>query len=475
MTTKLHREKRESRHVTRMLDDRVVALERQNAELRRQLEIRHAELEEALEQQTATAEVLQVINSSPGDLTPVFEAILEKALRLCEAAFGLLIIWDGKQFHRVAFRGVPDELIAAMRQPLKPVPGGFADRLVRGEKIIAVPDLFDAGDEPIGPGAQLLVRFGARSYIGIALRKDEALLGGIVIYRREVRPFSEKQIALLQNFAAQAVIAMENARLLTETREALEQQTATAEVLGVISSSPGELQPVFDAMLGNAGRLCDCVLGGMFLYQGGGFRDVAMLNVTSDFATIWRREASHPAPTTALARLVQSKKAVQIDDLMLYEGYIGGEPLHVSTVDVFGARTVLAVPMLKESQLLGAIVLFRREPLSFSEKQLALVSSFASQAVIAIENARLITETREALEQQTATAEVLQVINSSPGDLQPVFDAMLEKAMHLCEARNATLYALKGERARLVALRGASDVPEWMRQQDAFDPPPGSS
>jgi len=160
---------------------------------------------------------------------------------------------------------------------------------------------------------------------------------------------------------------------------------------------------------------------------------------------------------------------------MLYEGYTGGEPLHVSTVDVFGARTVLAVPMLKEGQLLGAIVLFRREPQSFSEKQLALVSSFASQAVIAIENARLITETREALEQQTATAEVLQVINSSPGDLQPVFDAMLEKAMHLCEASCATLYTLEGERVRLAALRGASDVPEWMRQQDAFDPPAGSS
>src|SRR6516225_7545512 len=479
MTTKLHREKRESRHVTRMLDDRVVALERQNAELHRQLEICHAELEEARAQQAATAEVLQVINSSPGELGPVFEAILDKGLRLCDAAFGSLLIHEGDDQHRIAaVRGLPPTRVEAWGHgPLYFGPGTVSYRLVRGERFVHMRDAAeDEGYRSGNPLRRALVDIdGARTWLGVPLRREGVLLGAFAIYRREVRPFSDEQITLLESFAAQAVIAMENARLITETREALEQQTATAEVLGVISSCPGELQPVFDAMLGNAGRLCDCVLGGMFLYQGGGFRDVAMLNVTSDFATIWRREASHPAPTTALARLVQSKKAVQIDDLMLYEGYIGGEPLHVSTVDVFGARTVLAVPMLKEGQLLGAIVLFRREPQSFSEKQLALVSSFASQAVIAIENARLITETREALEQQTATAEVLQVINSSPGDLQPVFDAMLEKAMHLCEASCATLYTLEGERVRLAALRGASDVPEWMRQQDAFDPPAGSS
>jgi signal transduction histidine kinase len=277
------------------------------------------------------------------------------------------------------------------------------------------------------------------------------------VYRREVRPFSDKEIALLQNFAAQAVIAMENARLLTETREALEQQTATAEVLQVINGAPGNLAPVFDAILTNASRLCDCVLGGMFLYEDGGFRSVAMLNVTPEFAEIWRREANRPAPTTALARLVQIKRAVWIDDLMEYEGYAGGEPLHVATVDVFGARTVLAVPMLKESELLGAIVVFRREPHSFTEKQLALVLSFASQAAIAIENARLITETREALEQQTATAEILEVINRSPGNLLPVFDVMLDKALHLSEAAFGALMLYEGDdRHRVVAMQGVA-------------------
>ena len=154
------------------------------AELEAEPERRTAERNGALARESAIAEVLQVINSSPGNLAPVFDSLLEKALRLCEAAFGVLIIWDGEQFHRAAFRGFPDELIAAMRQPLKPVPGGLADRLVRGERIIAIPDLLHPGDQLIGPGAQLLVRFGARSYIAIALRKDEALLGGIVIYRR---------------------------------------------------------------------------------------------------------------------------------------------------------------------------------------------------------------------------------------------------------------------------------------------------
>ena len=460
--------------MTRMLDDRVVALERQNAELRRQLEICHAELEEARAQQAATAEVLQVINSSPGELGPVFEAILDKGLHLCDAAFGSLLIHEGDDQHRIAaVRGLPPTRVEAWGHgPLYFGPGTASYRLVRGERFVHMRDAAeDEGYRSGNPLRRALVDIdGARTWLGVPLRREGVLLGAFAIYRREVRPFSDEQITLLESFAAQAVIAMENARLLTETGEALEQQTATAEVLGVISSCPGELQPVFDAMLGNAGRLCDCVLGGMFLYQGGGFLDVAMLNVTPDFATIWRREASHPAPTTALARLVQSKKAVQIDDLMLYEGYTGGEPLHVSTVDVFGARTVLAVPMLKESQLLGAIVLFRREPLSFSEKQLALVSSFASQAVIAIENARLITETREALEQQTATAEVLQVINSSPGDLAPVFDAMLEKATRLCDAPYGQLAVYDGELFRFVAVHGESRYAEQQRR----DPIPPS-
>src|SRR6516225_2224999 len=403
-------------------DQAAIALE--NVRLFSELETRNRDLGEALDQQTATAEVLRVINSSPGDLAPVFDAILEKAHSLCGAAFGSLGIFDGETWRAVVQRGYGEPLASKLREGGRGSDNPLLQELINGAPFLHVADLAQL-DHPIGHAN---VAAGIRTLLVVALRKDDALLGTISIARREPRPFSDKEVALLENFAAQAVIAMENARLITETREALDQQTATAGVLGVINSSPGNLAPVFDAILANASRLCDCVLGGMFLYEDGGFRSVAMLNVTPEFAEIWRREANRPAPTTALARLAKIKRAVRIDDLTEYEGYAGGESLHVATVDVFGARTVLAVPMLKESELLGAIVVFRREPHSFTEKQLALVSSFASQAAIAIENARLLTETREALEQQTATAEVLQVINSSPGDLAPTFDAIAESA-----------------------------------------------
>jgi len=237
--------------MTASLDDEIVELRRANAELRQRLD-------EAFAQQAATAEVLQVINSSPGDLAPVFDAMLEKVLRLCEAAIGFLWIWDGEQMHRLAFRGVPDELMESIRQPYKPPPGSIPARMIGGESVVSEADVLAGGGPHRLP---TLARLGARSCVGVALRKEDKLLGGITIYRQEVRPFTDKQIALLQNFAAQAVIAMENARLLTETREALEQQTATAEVLQVINSSPGDLAPVFDAILEMAHTLCGAERG----------------------------------------------------------------------------------------------------------------------------------------------------------------------------------------------------------------------
>jgi GAF domain-containing protein len=430
------------------------------------------ETREALEQQTATAEVLQVINSSLGQLAPVFDSVLEKALRLCEATFGLLLTWDGEQLHRAAFRGVPDELIEAIGQAQEPVPGGFADRLVRGEGVIAVADLLEAAEKPIGPGAQVLVRFGARSCVGVALRRDEALLGAIVIYRSEVLPFSDKQIALLQNFAAQAVIAMENARLLTETREALEQQTATAEVLGVINSSPGDLAPVFDAILEKAHGLCGTALGALLLYDGGKFRSVAQRGLSDPLAELLR-QPFEPPPGSPPSRLLGGERIVQITDMAEWaKQHPDGARAQVGAE--YGVRTVLFVPLRKDGVLLGHITAGRREVRPFSDKQIALLENFAAQAVIAMENARLLTETGEALEQQTATAEVLQVINSSAGDLAPVFDAMLDKALDLCGAAFGNLWTFDGERFRAAALRRVPVAYIDILSREAVPPRPGT-
>src|SRR5262249_32844024 len=221
---------------------------------------RTAERDEALAQQTATAEVLQVINSSPGDLAPVFDVMLERAIRLCKPALGVLFTWDGKRFHRVAWRGGAEEAIEASGGAVIPPPGSPGYRLVQGENFVSIADL--AADEIARTApVQYLLRFGARSYVTVALRKEGRLVGMLTVYRQEVRSFTDKEIALLENFAAQAVIAMENARLLTETREALEQQTATAEVLQVINSSPGDLKPVLDTVLEKALNLCDAAFG----------------------------------------------------------------------------------------------------------------------------------------------------------------------------------------------------------------------
>jgi PAS domain S-box-containing protein len=433
------------------------------------------ETREALEQQTATAEVLQVINSSPGDLAPVFDALLERAMQLCEATFGGLTAFDGERFHTLASRGLPADAVAAFREPWVAGPGSYHENVVRGEPLVHADFGVTDPARRSHPQSRAIIEIGkARTGLIIALRKDERLLGSLFFYRQEVRPFSDKQIALLQNFAGQAVIAMENARLLTETREALEQQTATAEVLQVINSSPGDLRPVFGAMLEKATHLCEAPFGIMQTYDGERFVPAASHGVPRSLAEFLSHDPSQPGPETGLGRIAGGDELVHIVDLADPTEIGAGDARRRRLVELGGVRTYVVVALRKEGKLLGVMAAYRQEVRPFSDQQIALLQNFGAQAVIAMENARLITETREALEQQTATAEVLGVINSSPGDLAPVFDAVLEKAMKVCSASFGELLITEPERMRIVASRGTPSAFAEFRLQNPSPAVPGS-
>jgi class 3 adenylate cyclase/putative methionine-R-sulfoxide reductase with GAF domain len=424
-----------------------------------------------LAREAATAEVLQVINSSPGDLAPVFDAMLEKATRLCEAPCGVLRIWDGERFHVGAVHGEPgfsDWL--QQRGPHRPPADDPLGRIIKGEGVVHFADAPDDAGYMASPGFKQAAELsGMRSGMTVPLRKDDALLGAITIYRQEVRPFTDKQIALLQNFAAQAVIAMENARLLTETREALEQQTATAEVLRIINSSPGDLTPVFDAILEKAHGLCDAACGRLLIRDREEFYLAAAHGEPHFIEAARQLSPERPPEGSIMARLVNGEPIIHVADAR-DASYGNAPPPLRHFIDAARARTLLWVPLRKDDALLGVITAFRPEVRPFTDKQIALLQNFAAQAVIAMENARLLTETREALERQTATAEVLQVINSSPGDLPPVFDAVVEKAMRLSEATNGYLFTYDGDRFHPAAIHGDPRLVEWHRQLGPFQP-----
>jgi len=410
------------------------------------------ELRESLQRQTATADVLKVISSSPGDLRPVFDAMLAKATDLCEASYGLMWLREKDAFRAAALYG---DLPQAYRDQwrsgtrYRPGPETILSRVTDSGRPIQVPDLridpsYLSGD-PLPVAAADVA--GVRTLLGVPMLRDKEVVGFIGIYRKEIRPFTEKQVTLVTNFAAQAVIAIENARLLNELRqrtsdltESLEQQTATSEVLGVISSSPAELEPVFQAILANATRLCGAKFGTLNLYDGEVVRNAADYNVPPEYADARRRERWwRPHPRSGHAEVERTKQPVQIDDLRSSPPYLEGDSRVRAIVDMGGARTFIAMPMLKDDRPVGVIGIFRQEVRPFTDKQIELVKNFAAQAVIAIENARLLNELRQSLEQQTATADVLRVISSSPDELGPVFEIMLANATRLCEANFGAL------------------------------------
>ena len=310
-------------------------------------------------------------------------------------------------------------------------------------KVVHVPDVLADPEYTVLEGQKL---GGYRSNIGVPLLRDGVVIGVFVLTRPTVKPFTDKQIELVRIFADQAVIAIENARLLNELRESLEQQTATADVLKVISSSPGELEPVFNAILANATNICGAKFGTLYLRKDDAFFAAAFHNAPPAFIEARKNKPLRPAPETTLVRAATTRQVVQTLDATKREVYRQGDPFVVAGTDLGGFRTIVSVPMLKDDELIGVISIYRQEVLSFTDKQIELVKNFAAQAVIAIENARLLNELRESLQQQTATADVLKVISSSPGTLDPVFSTMLAKASELCDASYRHAVAARGRR-----------------------------
>jgi len=366
------------------------------------------ELRESLQQKTAMAEVLSIISSSPGQLEPVFEAILEKATRICEAKFGLLFSYDGQLFRNAAMRNAPKALLEFHRHrgPFQPPPGASLDRLLRTRNVVSSAD--DSALQAPSAAARLA---GARSHLAVPMFKDKTLMGAIVIYRLEVRPFTDKQIELVKNFAAQAVIAIENTRLLNELRESLQQQTATADVLRVINSSPGDLDPVFTTILDKALDLCEAAFGFVTIYDGERFERGVQRGVPQGLAAYFRTGMDQPRPGDAHWRLLAGEELIHNLDQKDEDAYRLGNPLRRAVVDLGGARAALVVALRKDNVLLGALTVYRKEVRSFSEKQVVILQSFAAHAVIAIENARLLKDLRETTDQLKAQSHELAKLN----------------------------------------------------------------
>ncbi len=423
------------------------------------------ELKEALAQQAAVADVLKVVGRSPFALSTVLDSLVESAARLCDAEHAWLFRRDGEFYRWAASYGNSQKEHERLKEyvltlAFLPGRGSALERALMEARPVQIADVA-ADPDYTRHGIRRVGDY--RTALSVPLLREGLPIGALVLTRSQPRIFSDRQVDLLITFADQAVIAIENTRLLNELQESLEQQTTTADVLRVISNSPSELAPVFHGMLASATHLCEANFGTLNLYRDGEFPLAATHNVPETFIQFRRTyPIIKPEPRHPLARVAASKQALQIADLRTETLYLEKDPSFIAMGDFAGARTLVIVPMLKENDLLGVITIFRQDVRSFTDKQIELVKNLATQAVIAIENARLLSELRKSLELQTATADVLRIISSSPNDLRPVFDAIAENAARLCQGFDVYVQLREGDLVRYVAHCGGvipSSVP----------------